>query len=306
MDDWGNHIEIANKSVVDGAIRKIGYQEISDKFIEQIVQNQLIKTIQISEAVPSEAFYQIDRILEKRPDICFRIYGLYNEEKLDLLVLRKMKYLTRLWLDWDMRDCQNVTDFDILCDLSNLKSLQLNLFNLKDYSFIKSLSNNLERLIIHADTLSGGIKFDCCWLLKYNKLHTLFLGKKAKKNIEKIRYLPNLRKITLQGIKLDDFEFMKELNIESLSIGWCASTNLHQLGEFTSLKHLELWRIMKLEDISFISKLIHLESLSLIDLKHVRQLPDLSKLTNLQHIKLDNVAIDLDSLDSELKRIVYF
>lgn len=32
-----------------------------------------------------------------------------------------------------------------------------------------------------ADTMGAGIRFDCTWLLKYKNLHTLWLGKKAKK-----------------------------------------------------------------------------------------------------------------------------
>ena len=35
-----------------------------------------------------------------------------------------------------------------------------------------------------ADTMGSSIKFDCKWLLQYDKLNTLWLGKKAKKNIE--------------------------------------------------------------------------------------------------------------------------
>ena len=41
-------------------------------------------------------------------------------------------------------------DFNILTKL-NLKSLYLNAFELKDYTFIKNLSKNLEELLIYAD-----------------------------------------------------------------------------------------------------------------------------------------------------------
>ncbi len=294
--NFSNHIEIADRSFENGTIKMIGYQEISDEFIRQVIENQRIKIIQISRSLPDKAFDLVDRILEKRPDICFRIYGLYNEEKLDLSTLKRMKNLTGLRLDFHVRDRQEFFDFNILDELTGLRSLQLNLFDLKDYTFLKSMSKNLEELVIYADTSSGGIQFDCSWLLRYSRLHTLYLGRKAKKNIEKIGQLPNLKKLTLQGIKPDNFRFLKELELESLGIRWCGSRDLHQLGELTSLKELELWRIMKLEDISFVSRLVNLETLSLIDLKHIKEFPDLSQLTKLQDIRLDHVPIDPDSL----------
>jgi len=303
--NFSDHIEIADRSFENGVIKMIGYKEISDEFIRQIIENRQIKRIQISRSLPDKAFDLADRILEKRPDICFRIYGLYNEEKLDLSILKRMKNLTGLWLDFHVRDRQGSFDFNILDELIGLRSLQLNLFDLKDYTFLKSLSKNLEELSIYADTSSGGIQFDCSWLPQYSRLHTLYLGKKAKKNIEKIGQLPNLKKLTLQGIKLDDFQFLKELELESLRIRWCSSRDLHQLGEFTSLKELELWRIMKLEDVSFVSRLVNLETLSFIDLKHIKELPDLSKLTKLQDIRLDHVPIDPDSVDERLRKIIH-
>lgn len=303
--DFSNHIEIADRSFENGVIKMIGYKEISDELIGQVIEDQRIKRIQISRPLPGEAFNLADRILEKRPDICFRIYGLYNGETLDLSILKRMRNLTGLWLDFHVRDRQEAFDFNMLSQLSKLRTLRLNLFDLRDYRFLENLSKDLESLSVYADTSSGGIRFDCSWLLQYDKLHTLYLGKKAKKNIDRIGHLPKLKKLTLQGIKPDDFQFMKKLNLESLSIRWCGSSNLHQIGEFTSLKELELWRIMKLEDISFISRLLNLEALTLIDLKHIRELPDLSKLTKLQDIRLDHVPVNLDSVDNELCKIIH-
>lgn len=89
----------------------------------------------------------------------------------------------------------------------NLKSLHIECFDLRDYEFIQNLSDELEELSIMADTMGPGIKFDCTWLLKYKNLQTLWLGKKAKKNIESISQLPKLKSLSLRGIKLTDFSF---------------------------------------------------------------------------------------------------
>ena len=97
-----------------------------------------------------------------------------------------MPHLTRLRFDCiDFRDNQQRINFDVLTKL-RLKSFHIECFDLRDYEFIKYLSPDLEELVIMADTMGAGIKFDCSWLLRYRKLKSLWLGKKAKKNLEAI------------------------------------------------------------------------------------------------------------------------
>ena len=300
-----NHIDIANKSLENAAIKHIGFRDITGALFEEIANDLNIKRIQIHEPLPKQAFYLIDKILSRRPDMCFRIYGLYGVETFDLSVLREMKCLKKLSIDAHLRDKPGLLDCNILPDLAGLKELNLNLFDLRDYSFMQNMSKDLEKVSISADTMGGSINFDCKWLLRYSRLHTLYLGKKAKKNIEEIKKLPELRDLTISGIKLKDFEFLREKNLESLAIRWCGMPDLSSLKEFHSLKHLELWRIMKLEDISFISTLSGLVSLSLEDLKHITSLPDLSRLTNLRDIKLDNVPVNLEEVPDNLRAIIH-
>ncbi|MDE6997121.1 MAG: hypothetical protein K2P04_04475 [Oscillospiraceae bacterium] len=70
---------------------------------------------------------------------------------------------------------------------------------------------------------------------------------------------------------------------------------------FDSLKLLELWRIARLEDISFIAILTGSEHLCLRDLKHITTLPDLSAPERLQEIILDNVPIDAAAIPADCK-----
>lgn len=76
------------------------------------------------------------------------------------------------------------------------------------------------------------------------------------------------------------------------------------LTGFESLKALELWRIAKLKDISFISTLTRLEHLNLRDLKHISALPNLTALKNLQEVILENVPVDMSTLPVDLQKIV--
>lgn len=127
------------------------------------------------------------------------------------------------------------------------------------------------------------------------------LGKKAKKKIESISQLPKLKSLSLRGIKLTDFSFLYKMNLEKLALLWNSNNNLHELVVLKNLKELELWRINKLSDISFIGELTNLEIIKLQDLKHVNCLPDLSKHVNLQRLFIIDTGIDIKELPDYLQ-----
>ena len=302
--NFTNHIHIASKSSTNGVLKFVGYNDISPEMIEEITRDERIKRIQISEELPDKAYQIIDEILKRRQDIYFRIFNIFNKT-FDISILKQMPHLSKVWIDAHLRDNQNAIDCECLCDLPDLKGLHLDLFDRRDYTFINHLSPDLEELILMADTMGGAIQFDCKWLLQYKKLHSLFLGKKAKKNLESIGRIQELKKLSLRGIKVTDFSFLKEIPLESFALLWCGNTDLSELGELKTLRELELWRIMKLEDLSFISSLVNLEALKLQDLKHVTKLPDLSKLKKLRDIQIDNVPIALNTLDESIRKLIH-
>ncbi len=303
--NFTSHIEISEKTNMKGFLQTYGYHDLSDELIAQITNTPTIRFVQISETLPQQAYAAIDRILEKRNDMHFRIYGLFKGTKFDLSCLYILKHLKHLTLDVHLKNRQDMLDLSVLTKLENLQTLHLAMFDLKDYGFIQNLSSGLEELYISADTMGNNIVFDCDWLNRYKKLKTLYLGKKAKKHIENIAEIENLENLILRGIKLKNFDFLRKKELHSLAIHLCGMNDLTSLTGFDSLKSLELWRIAKLEDISFISTLTGLEHLSLRDLKHIVTLPELSELKNLQKIMLDNVPIDITGLPVDLQKIIH-
>lgn len=301
-----NFIEISKTTSKPGSIlERFSYKDIDEEFINVIVNDEKIKWIQISNLLPDEAYTVIDSILGKKPELYFRIYDLYGDSKFDISFLEKMPNLNKLRIDCYLRSCPDMIDFNILTKL-DLKALHLNAFDLRDYSFLQSVSEKLEELVINADTMGGAIKFDCKWLLRYNSLKSLWLGKKAKKNIEFIAELPVLESLSLRGIKISDFEFLKQMNLRELHLLWNSNNDLEELKHLTTLKEIELWRINKLENIDFISKLTNLEVIRLQDLKHVTGLPDLSELHNLNKIVLDNTGIEIENVKNDLRDKIEF
>lgn len=110
----------------------------------------------------------------------------------------------------DFRNDPEKINLSVLTELG-LKSLRISCFDLRDYGFMQDLSPDMEELLIMADTMGSGIKFDCEWLLNYKRLRTLYLGKKAKKNLECISQLSELKSLALRGIKITDFSFLKRM-----------------------------------------------------------------------------------------------
>lgn len=301
---FDRHIHIANETWSSGVLSHLGYADINDQMLNEIVNNKKLKWIQISEYLPDEAYQRIDQILSMRPDITFRLFNFLQDDEVDISFLMNMTHLKKLRIDCiDLRNNPDRINLSILAEL-NLKSLCIDCFDLKNYEFIQNLSAELEELSIMADTTGSGVKFDCTWLLKYENLQTLWLGKKVKKNIDKIGQLSKLKSLSLRGIKLTDFSFLYQMNLEKLSLLWNSNNNLQDLARLKTIKEIELWRINKLSDISFIEELTNLEIIRLQDLKHVTCLPDLSKHTNLQRIFLIDTGIDVKKLPNYLQEKV--
>lgn len=210
--DFTRHIHISKKSSGDGVLKYVGYKDITPKLIDEIAQNERIKWIQIDENLPNRAYQQIDRILERRPDIYFRIFeiGICGNETFDLSVLSQMPHLSKVRIDGYLAKDRGAVNPEYLCQLPNLKGVHLTLFDRLDYSFIKDLSPELEELILVADTTGKTVQFDCEWLVPYKKLH----------NLDFITSLVNLETLKLQDLK--------------------HITTLPDLGNLTKLKDIQL------------------------------------------------------------------
>ena len=303
MGAYVNHtdrVHITNETRTDGCFEFLGYKDIDDQVIHDIADNGKIKYVQISKPLPDKAFQTIDEILSLRPDITFRLFDFDDEDKVDISFLLKMPHLKNLWIDLDFRNDQQKINFDVLARL-RLKQFYIDCFDLRNYEFIKYLSDDLEDLLITADTMGPGIVFDCAWLLKYVNLKSLWLGKKAKKNIELLSQHPKLKELSLREIKITDFSFLQKMNLEKLALLWNSNNDLHELAKLKNLHEIELWRINKLDDLSFIEDMTSLEIIKLQNLKHITSLPDLSKLTKLKKIILIDTGIDLESLPDSIK-----
>ena len=270
-------------------------EDISESIVQQIIGEKLIKRIQISDYISAAALEKLDCIFTSRPDISFRVYGGagntfgsvngFNGWNLDFL--RHLPNVQKLVIEnFEFKN----TDLSILSSLPNLKSLTIEIYDLRDFSFVKTLPSQLEHLSINAELKSGKPVFDCQWLLHFKNMQSLFLGK-LDKNLEAIASLNQLEKLELRSFKNKDLSFLKQIPIKELSILWCdgAKIDLTTLSDIRSIRYLEIFRVSKLDDISFVNKLTGLEKLELVWLPHITKLPDLSSLYQLEEVKIDSL-----------------
>jgi len=282
------------------------YRNDSEGLLARISANKNLTWMQMSRPVPDELIGIIDQILERRPDLYLRIFNYCGKLDVNCDILKRLPHLEKLELEVNFPGESFQPDFRVLGELDNLRALSLSAFNLKDYSFIRDVTPKLEDLHIYADTYNGGIKFDCAWLLDFPELHTLCLTHKARKNIEAIAQLPKLKHLGLRSIKLPGLDFLIPLSLETFSLSWCGMNDLSSLAHLNTLCGLELFHILKLEDISCIGELTRLEWLKLAQLKHIKTLPDLSRLKKLKKIIFWDMKIDENTLPTEIRKILSY
>ena len=129
-----NFIHIGEQSKEDGAFKILGYRDLTEEAIDEIVQDDRIKWIQIYNKLSNQAYREIDRIFVRRPDLYFRIFGIGTYgiiKSLDLSVLSQMPHVSKIRLDGDFTE--------------NREAVNLELLKLKDLQHIKTLPD-LSRL----------------------------------------------------------------------------------------------------------------------------------------------------------------
>lgn len=269
---------------------KEGYvdKDFDDQAVEDIVNNPHIDRIQIMQYASHKTLRKVNEILIRRPDIQFRVSGQIHfplPKGWDLSFLSLLPDTRRLSLD--SFSCFD-TDLTILKSLKKLNELCIYIYEVKDYSFIKDLTSEIEDLTIHAEMRSGRAKLDFKWLQHLTKLRKLSLGK-IDGNLESISTHENLRDLTLRGMNKKNLSFLNQMKLESLTISWCNVDKIDwdTLQGITTLRSLTLFNIKKMDDISFVTKLPNLERLEMIWMGAIVRLPDMSALTNLKEVIID-------------------
>lgn len=212
--------------------------------------------VQFDTAFAEHEYMALGRFLGTYPRVTLRVFG--RPGLRDLSFLRHFPRLRRFHAD--------------LWELERLEGLEL-------------LSGDLEYLGLGQTKRRQSLSP----LSRFGSLRELYLEGHTR-DIDVLLTLGQVEKVTLRSITLPDLHVLSAFTaLLSLDIKLGGTKSLGELPRFTQLKYLELWRILGLDDLSFLSDLASLQYLFLEALPRVAQLPDVSGLSNLRKVHLQSL-----------------
>ena len=265
---------------------------ITPATVEGFVSNDELRVLQCSKPVNNRTWDLLNTsFFPRRRDVELRVYGFYGLV-CDLSFLSRMQNVRRFSADCLMQ----AINVEHVRELPNLESLGVGIFDLKGFEFLTDAPNGLKALsLCQTESKKPGLSV----LRRFNSLTTLFL-EGQQKDIEVLAELKTIEDLTLRSISTADLSYLRPLDrLRSLDIKLGGTSNLSGIEGKPSIQYIELWQIRGLSDISLISSLTGLQCLYLQSLKHVRRIPDLSRLVNLRRVGMENMSglEDLSALE---------
>lgn len=284
----------------------IGQYQISKgirkKELEKLASNKKTQSIQFVSPLSNSEIDLLEKIVfSKRPDISLRVYGHYGEN-CALTFIKKIPSLRKFSADCLM----DASGIEIVTELNNLEELGVGIYNLENFDFLENINKNLKELYLHK---TKSKKPNISSISRFTELKYLYL-EGQQKGIESVKELKKLEKVILRSISTKNLDYLADLKeLWSVDLKLGGTQNFDALVTLPKLKHLELWQIRNLSDLSFVSKLNTLQNLFIQSLKQLDKLPDFKNSISLKRIYLENLKglTNLESLKNapSLKEFIY-
>lgn len=178
-----------------------------------------------------------------------------------------------------------VRDLEFLRFFPMLRSLQLAVWDIADISGYRHLSGDFRSLIFPATKQRFSLRF----LERLTGLRDLFLQGQTK-DFAVVSTLTRLEGLGLHGARLSDLAPLLPLRgLRTLRLGFGKTCDLALLPRFETLETFALMRIAQLADVDVLADATSLKAIDLDWLGRVTRLPDLSRLTRLEEVRLDTM-----------------
>jgi hypothetical protein len=256
---------------------------LSDEQIDWLAADPTVRIVQFRDSPSDSTWSRLnERFFLDRPDVALRVYA-HHGKVCNLRFCARMTHVRHF-----IANClQQASGVEYLAAMAQLKSLNVGIFDLESFDFLKQVPAGITGLYLSA---TRSKKLDISVVSRFTELKTLYL-EGQQKGIQSIASLQNLEKLTLRSITLKSLELLRQLQkLWSLEIKLGGTKNLSALEGMTGLKYLELWRILGLANLDVLSTLSGLQFLSLQTLKNIQSLPPLENLSNLRRINLDDLS----------------
>ncbi len=251
--------------------KKSKNREIIDTII-----NSNISRIQTEYEPSKEEVDILNEIFKNKQDIIFRHFGGWGDSVIDVSYLTKLSHMKNLWLDIYSK----ISNIEILQEL-NLESLGINCFNVKNYSFLRNLSPSISGLTLLFEDKS--YKIDINDIVHLKDLKKLGI-RNVKKGLDKLVEFKNLKELSLRSISINDYSFLREMNVNKIYLGFQKSEYFNTFGLNEKIEEVSLWRNTNLTDLSFLLQFPNLKKIIISSQSKVENIPNLSNLKKLEEI----------------------
>ena len=175
-------------------------------------------------------------------------------------------------------------DLSFYREIPNIRKFSIASFNTKDYSAL--LSNTKLTHFGIEETKSTAV--DLSFIKEFKDLESLYVDG-MKKGLENVKYLKKLKVLTFRGVKMDDLDFLSELNnLEELNLLFGSYKNLESITKLKQLKSIEFSRVRQIPNFEFLNSLENLEKIEFEGMSKMEEIPNLSKLTKLKSVHIHN------------------
>ena len=175
-------------------------------------------------------------------------------------------------------------DLSFYKEIPNIRKFSIASFNTKDYSTL--LSNTKLTHFGIEETKSTAV--DLSFIKEFKDLESLYVDG-MKKGLENVKHLKKLKVLTFRGVKMDNLDFLSELNnLEELNLLFGSYKNLDSLSKLKQLKSIEFSRVRHIPNFDFLNSLENLEKIEFEGMSKMEEIPNLSKLTKLKRIHIHN------------------
>jgi hypothetical protein len=243
------------------------YENLKHSDIQKLIQEKGIHTIQ---------FYQFQTPNNKTWDILNEFYKKYPEIGLRIHWYEKM-------------------DFDFYPLMPSLRNFDVSSYLTSDY---KPLLQNRELTDVGIGETKS-VAVDLSFIKEFKKLKTLYIDG-MKKGLESASELFNLERLTFRGVKMNNLDLINNLeNLKQLRLLFGSYKNLDAISNVKTIKTLEISRTRQIPNYDFLKTMDNLNSLYFEGMSKMEKLPDLSGLTNLKRIQIDNNSrlVDITNLN---------
>ena len=230
--------------------------------------------IQTNKTPSSDDLVILNQVFKLNPDIIFRDYSIYFDNCVDISYLSELTNLRSL----DLNIWSKIDNLEVIEEL-NLKRLSLDCFNVKDYGFLSNVSSSIKDLTIILDDKT--YKMDINDILHMAGLETLSI-RNVKRGLSELCQFKHLKELNLRSVDIKDYSFLKMMKVNKIRLAFHMVEYFNTFGINESIEEVSLWMNKKLTDISFLLQFPKLKKIVVSQQYKVNTIPDLTGLTELE------------------------